>query len=439
MKRRIIGLWLWLGLMVALLAQPVQAGHRVVLLTVEGAITPSTADYIERGLRRAEEMGAAALLIRLDTPGGDVGATLEIMQSFENAAVPVIVYVAPRGAQAMSAGTYITLAAHAAAMTPHTTIGAAHPVGQEGEDLPATLDEKLVNALVGRMNVITRRRGEEAVAWAERAVRESIVATDEEALEIGLVDVVADDVDALLTKLDGHEVETVNGSIALALRGAEVVEIPPSPLERLLHFLTDPNVVAILLVVGVQAILIELSAPGGWVAGFLGTLSLVLAAYGIGILPVNWLGMAFIVIAFVLFILDIKAPTHGALTLAGTGSLIAGLLVFFNAPPGSPYGKVSVPLVIALSSISAAIFAFLVVKVVQTYRKPPVTGREGLLHAEGITKTALKPEGIVFVQGERWQARSLVGPLPRGTKVRVAGREGFILLVEPVEPVEEVG
>ncbi len=426
--------WLLVVWMLAFALVPkAEAGHRVVLLTVEGAITPSTADYIDRGLQEAEAMGAAAVIIRLDTPGGDVGATLEIMQRFENAAVPVIVYVAPRGAQAMSAGTFITLAAHAAAMAPHTTIGAAHPVGSEGKNLPETLDEKLVNALVGRMNVITERRGEEAVRWAERAVRESIVATDEEALDIGLVDVVADDVDELLVELDGHEVETVNGSFAMALQGAEIVEVPPSPLERLLHLLTDPNIVAILLVVGVQAILIELSAPGGWVSGFIGVVSLTLAAYGIGILPVNWLGMAFIVIAFALFILDIKAPTHGALTLAGTGSMILGLLVFFNAPAASPYGKVSVPLMIALASFSALIFAFLVVKVVQTYRKPPVTGREGLLHAEGITKTPLTPEGIVLVQGERWQAVSLGGNLPAGVKVVVVGRDGFTLQVRPME------
>ncbi len=436
MRRGLFRTLLWLFLLLTLATPRVQADHHVILLTVDGAITPSTADYIERGLREAEAMGAAALIIRLDTPGGDVGATLEIMQSFENASVPVIVYVAPRGAQAMSAGTYITLAAHAAAMAPHTTIGAAHPVKEDGEDLPETLDEKLVNALVGKMNIITQRRGEEAVAWAERAVRESIVATDEEALAIGLVDVVADDVDELLAGLDGYEVETADGSRVLALQGATIVEMPPSPLERLLHFLTNPNVVAILLVVGVQAILIELSAPGGWVSGFIGVVCLVLAAYGIGVLPVNWLGMAFIAVAFVLFILDIKAPTHGALTLAGTGSLVAGLLVFFNAPPASPYGKVSVPLAVALSAFSAVIFAFLVVKVVQTYRKPPVTGREGLLHAEGFAKTALDPEGIVLVQGERWQARSLRGSLPRGAKIRVAGRDGFTLLVEPLEEGE---
>ncbi len=433
MKRVLIRGMLLVVLMGLLGVPQVQAGHRVVLLTVEGAITPSTADYIERGLREAEAMGAAALIIRLDTPGGDIGATLEIMQAFENAEVPVIVYVAPRGAQAMSAGTYITLAAHAAVMAPHTTIGAAHPVSGEGEDLPSTMDEKLVNALVGRMSVITKRRGEEAVAWAERAVRESIVATDAEALELGLVDAVVDDLPALLDTLQGHEVETVSGTISLALEGAEIVEIPPSPLERLLHFLTDPNVVAILLVVGVQAILIELSAPGGWVAGFIGVVSLTLAAYGIGVLPVNWLGMAFIVIAFALFILDIKAPTHGALTLAGSGSMVLGLLVFFNAPAGSPYGRVSLPLVLALATISALIFAFLVVKVIETYRKPPVTGREGLLHAEGVTKTPLSPEGIVLVQGERWQARSLDGNLPAGRRVIVVGRDGFTLHVRAVE------
>lgn len=408
---------------------------QVLVLQVDGTITPAMGSYINRGLERAAATGAAAVVLMLNTPGGDVNATLKIMEDMENSPVPVVVYITPRGGMAMSAGTFITLAAHGAAMAPQTTIGAAHPVDSSGQNLPETINEKLVNALVGKMQNVTERRGEQATAWAEKAVRESIVATDAEAVKLGVVDLVATDVTDLLTQFDGRTVEVNGQAVVLHLKGATLEEMPPNVMEIALQFLTDPNVIAILMVVGVQAILIELSSPGGWFAGFTGAVCLALSAYGLGLMPVNWLGMAFVVIAFILFIVDIKAPTHGALTAAGLGSLIAGLLVMFNTPVGSPFGKVSIPLVVALSLVTALIFAFVVAKAVQIHHRQPTTGREGLLGATGVAKTDLTPQqGVVMVAGERWQAIAEAGTIPAGTAIVVTGRDGFRLRVRPVTP-----
>lgn len=421
--------WLLVGI-----ASPVAAQQQepvVYVLTVDGAITAAMGDYIERGIRLAEETTGAAVVIRLDTPGGDLATTTRIMEVLENSRVPVIVYVWPRGGMAASAGTLILLAAHAAAMAPRTTIGAAHPVSLPGgAEADEAEIEKVMNVVVEHAGLFAQRRGERAVEWAERAIRESATASPEEALELGVIDRIAGDLDDLLTGLDGHPVTLGDGTReTLAIADATIREVRMSVIEQLLQTLINPNIAFVLLTIGVQAILIELSSPGGWVAGFIGALCLALAAYALGVLPFNWLGLLLMGVAFALFILDIKAPTHGALTAAGVGTFVAGALVLFNAPIASPYGRLSVPLVVTVGVLTALFFAFVVAKALRAQRPRPVTGKEGLLGREGIAKTCLDPEGSVLVAGERWRAVTEDGPVEPGERVEVLQVDGFRLRV----------
>ncbi len=428
----------WIGLLVILgqvlvFAGPAaaQEGRTVYVLTVDGAITATINDYIARGIRLAERDEVEAVVIRLNTPGGDVASTTKIMETMENARVPVIVYVWPRGGMAASAGTLILLAAHGAAMAPRTTIGAAHPVTLPGAEGTVSQDaiEKVVNVLVEHATLFAERRGEAAVDWAKRAIRESATAGPEEALELGVIDLIASDLDELLAGMDGRTFtlgDRTEKTIHTA--SATVQEIPLSPIERLLQVLINPNIAFILLTIGVQAILIELSSPGGWVAGFIGVLCLALAAYSLGVLPFNWLGLVLMATAIVLFILDIKAPTHGALTFAGTVSFIAGALILFNAPL-SPYGQISIPLVIVVGILTALFFAFVIAKALQAQKPRSVTGREGLIGRSGVAKSRLDPEGWVLVAGERWNAVAEDGPINEGDEVEVVRVEGFRVVV----------
>lgn len=408
-----------------------QGGSTVYVLTVDGAITATIHDYIARGIRLAEQQGGEAVVIRLNTPGGDVTSTTRIMERMENARVPIIVYVWPRGGMAASAGTLILLAGHRAAMAPRTTIGAAHPVTLPGAEEAVSEEavEKVVNVLVEHATLFAERRGEAAVDWAKRAIRESATAGPEEALELGVIDLIAADLDELLTGMDGQTVTLGDGTKrALRTAGAAIREVPLSPIERLLQVLINPNIAFILLTIGVQAILIELSSPGGWVAGFIGVLCLALAAYSLGVLPFNWLGLVLMGAAIVLFILDIKASTQGALTFAGTVSFIAGALILFNAPL-SPYGQISIPLVIVVGILTALFFAFVIAKALQAQKPRSVTGREGLIGRTGIAKSRMEPNGWVLVAGEYWSAVAENGPIDEGDKVEVVRVEGFRVVV----------
>jgi membrane-bound serine protease (ClpP class) len=422
-------LWVVLAGSLALAPVGAQGAREVHVLTVDGAISNATADYINRGVDSAGREGAHAVVVLLNTPGGDVTATLKIMETLENAEVPVIVYVWPRGGMAASAGTLITLAASGAAMAPHTTIGAAHPVTAADVEVDSEAIEKVINVLVEHAGVFAARRGEAAVEWAERAIRESETANEQEALDLGLIDLVADDLDDLLTQLDGVAVPLGTGVTTLRTAGATVREVPMSPVERVLSILINPNVAFLLLVLGIQLILLELSAPGGWVAGFLGALCLALAAYAMRILPLNWLGLALIGVSFVLFFLDLKTPGVEALTFAGVGTLIAGALILFNVPVGSPYGRVSVPLVVATGLVIGVVFALVVAKGLRVQKLRPVTGAELLVGRQGVVRSSLDPEGTVWVAGELWTAVGGDAPLVEGEQVEVVAVEGLRLRV----------
>ncbi len=423
-----------LWLIGALTTAHAQSNAPLVLhLTVSGPLTPSLAEYLDRGLKTAKQRQAEAVIFQINTPGGSIDLMNRMVQSIRGSAVPVVVYVAPRGAMAGSAGTLITLAGHVAAMAPETVIGAAAPVGAQGEDIGKTLETKVKEALKATARSLAERRGPEAVTLAEQTIQDARAVSASEALSAGLIDLIAEDLPDLLLQMDGREVETAAGPRTLHTRGALVQPLPPSPIEQLLHVLTNPNVVFLLLTVGVQALLIELSSPGGWLSGFIGVVCLALAAYGMGVLPVNWFGLVFLLTAFVLFILDIKAPTHGALTAAGTISFIVGALVLFNSPATPQFQRVSVPLVVGTALVTAGMFFAILSFALRAQRAPVRTGSEALHGVRGISRSEIVPgrPGLAQVAGETWTAvlAEGEGPIPPGTPVEVVTVEGLRVVV----------
>ncbi len=433
-RRLLLVIWVLLGSFTLGAGQPAEAQDEaplVVTLTAEGPVAPAMVGYLSRGIQFAEQRGAAAIIFQLDTPGGYVDQMNRMVQDIRSSNVPVIVYISPRGAMAASAGTIITLAGHAAAMAPETTIGAASPVGGEGEDLSETMAAKEKNILRATARSLAERRGAEAVALAEETIENAVAVHAGEALEIGLVDFIASDLDDLLEQLDGFVVVVNGNEITLNTRDARVESLSQSFIEQLLHTLTNPNIVFLLISIGVQAILIELSSPGGWVAGFVGVVCLALATYGLGILPVNWFGLVFLATAFVLFILDIKAPTHGALTAAGIGSLIVGALVLFNSPGTPSFLRVSVPLIVGTSLATGGLFFVVLMIALRAQRAPIRTGQESLAGRVGSARSDLAPHGSVHVGGELWSAELAEGEeaISAGTRIEVVQVEGLRLRV----------
>jgi membrane-bound serine protease (ClpP class) len=439
MIRRILLLtWIIIVILLPVNVSPVQAqadASQVLQLTLEGPLTPAMLGYLERGLDAAENQGAEALILMLDTPGGSVDLMNEMVQVIRSSSTPVVVYVAPQGAIAASAGTIITLAGHASAMAPETAIGAASPVGGEGEDLGETMEAKEKNILKALVRSLAEERGEEAIQIAEATIETAHAVSATEAYQSGLVDFMADNVPDLLEQLDGYQVTTVDGETTLDTANALVVPFDPTFIESLLGILTNPNIVFLLLTVGVQAILIELSSPGGWIAGFIGAVCLALAAYGLGVLPVNWFGLIFLAIAFVLFVLDIKTPTLGALTAAGAASLIVGSLVLFNSPGTPSFLRVSIPLVIGVSLGTAAIFFVILTIALRAQRAPVRMGQESLIGRTGTARTQISPIGTVQLGGELWSSELASGeaPISEGTAVEVLEVKGVRVIVRKMD------
>jgi membrane-bound serine protease (ClpP class) len=306
-------------------------------------------------------------------------------------------------------------------------------VGAQGEDLGETIQAKTKEILKATVRSLAERRGEEAVALAEAAIEDAIAASAREALQAGLIDFIASDLDELLGQLDGFQVQVGGEARVLKTAGLQVIELEQSFIEQVLGMLTNPNIVFILLTIGVQALLIELSSPGGWVAGFVGVVCLALGAYGLGILPVNWFGLVFLLTAFVLFILEVKAPTHGALATAGLASFVVGALVLFNSPGTPSFQRVSVPLVIGVGVVTAAAFVAIVGFALRAQRRKVAVGAESLLGRIGVAKTRLAPWGSVQVAGELWSAEleGRQGTVEAGEEVEVVAVEGLRLTVRP--------
>lgn len=435
-RKRAWGWTLGLALCMALLltggagAQPESS---VYVLRAEGPVTPAMAEYLERGLRLAEQGQAEAVIFQLDTPGGAIDTMNRMIRTIRGSQVPVVVYIAPRGAIAGSAGTVITLAGHAAAMAPETAIGAASPVGGQGEDLGETIEQKAKEILKATARSLAEDRGPEAIELAEATIEEARAASAQEALQAGLIDWIAEDLDDLLAQADGVEVEIGGATRTLNMAGATVVEVEQSFIEQLLQAMTNPALVFLLLAIGVQAVLIELSNPGGWVAGFIGVACLALATYGLGILPVNWFGLIFVVTAFVLFLMEINTATHGALAAVGMGSLIVGALVLFNSPGTPEFLRISIPAVLSIALLTAGTFLFIIAFALRAQRRQATTGVEGLIGRTAVVRTRLEPRGTVAVAGELWAADLEQGAPAQdvGAEVEVVAVKGLSLLVKP--------
>jgi membrane-bound serine protease (ClpP class) len=407
------------------------SGPVAMILTIDGAITPAVQGYLARGIMTAEQSNVQVIVLQLNTPGGGLGPMQSMTEAIRASRVPVVVYVTPRGAWAGSAGTIITLAGHAAAMAPETAIGAASPVGGQGENLGTTMQAKTTEIMKATVRSLAERRGPEAVALAESTIENAKAVSATEALKAHLVDFIASDIPDLVKQLDGFTVHMTNGPLVLHTSAAAQQTLPMSVIEQLLQFLVDPNIVFILLAIGVQAFLIELTHPGAWVPAFFAVACLSLAAYGLGFLPVNWFGLIFIVTAFVLFIVDIKAPTHGALTIAGVAAFIIGALVLFNSPGTPKFERVSFPLVIFVGIFIGLIFAVILGYALRAQRRPVITGMESLVSQTGIALSGLNPSGKVQAAGELWSAEAEDGSeeIQQGDKIKVVKVEGLRLIV----------
>ena len=400
---------------------------RVVVLKLQEPITPLTSAKVKEALSRAEELSAAALVIELDTPGGLVTTTRKIVKMILNAEVPVVVYVYPPGGQAASAGTFITLAAHIAAMAPGTNIGAAHPVTM-GQKMDEEMSKKMENDLAAFARSLASLRGRNA-DWAERAVRESISATAKEALKLKVIDLVAKDLPELLQKIEGKKVKLLDREVVLHTRGVQVVYLKEDLRSRILRLITNPNIAYILLMIGLAGLYFELSHPGAILPGVVGAICLVLAFYAMHLIPVNYAGLLLILLSGVLFFLEIKITSYGLLALAGFISLVLGSLMLFGKNPAGlrlAY-QVLVPVLASVALFLSGV-TYLAVKAV---RRRPTTGPEGLVGERGRAITPVGPRGgQVFVHGEIWQAES-EEEIPAGEEVVVEQVLGFKLKVRP--------
>lgn len=405
---------------------PVATGAETVArIDVDGTIGPATADYIARATGVADGWGAVCLLIRLDTPGGLLDSTQEIVRSFYASPIPVVVYVSPAGANAGSAGCFITLAAHVAAMAPNTTIGAAHPVAAGGAQPGETMEKKIENFAMSYIESIAEKRGRNA-EWARSAVKDSAAIDAERALELDVIDLIAADIPELLGRLDGRRVD----GHTLATAGAEVREIPMLMRERVFQMLWRPEVMFILMLVAIYGILGELSNPGAILPGVLGAIALIVVLYMSAVLPVNIAGIALIVLAVVLFVAEAFTPTFGVLTVGGVVAFFIGALMLFDHP--IPELRLSLKVVVPATLLTAGFFVFIVSAGLRAQRLPARLGIKTLVGRTAEALTEVGPDGgRVFVEGEDWAAVSAT-PIRKGEAAEIVSVKGLSLTVQPV-------
>ena len=396
----------------------------VIILDVDGPINPGTASYLSRGIEEAEKSDAALAIVLLDTPGGLASSMRTMVKAILNSRVPVVVYVAPRGAGAASAGVMVTVAAHVAAMAPGTNIGAAHPVGAGGKDIDKTMSEKVVNDMVSYTRGIAHEKGRNE-DWVEKAIRESVSITAEEAVENHVVDLVATDVEELLRLIDGREVVLKQGKVTLKTKDLNKRYYQPGFRDKILKVIADPNIAYILMMIGLAGLYFELSHPGAIFPGVIGAISLILAFYSFQTLPVNYAGLLLIALAIILFIIEVKVASYGLLSIGGVISLTLGSIMLFDDL------RVSLELMAPTILLIGGFFVIVSALAFRAYRSKPKVGMEGLMGEIGLVKERIDPEGLIFVHGEYWHARASERIEP-GERVEVEAADGLILKVKRV-------
>lgn len=403
------------------------------VLTFQGAVTPILQDYLHDGLEMAEATGAEVVILQLDTPGGSVDVTKRIVQDMLSAPIPIVVYVAPSAAQAGSAGTFITLAGHVAAMAPGSSIGAASPVGASGEDVGETMEAKAKNILSADIENLAARRGDEAVAWAISAVQEAAAATADRALELGVIDFIAADVADLLAQMDKFEVSVQGELVTLNTQDAIIHRLDLNPLQEFLNFITNPSVATILLSLGSIGLIAEIYNPGTFVPGAVGLICLLLGLYALGQLDANFAGLALIGLAMVLLVAEAFTPAFGALAFGGALAFIFGSALLFDAPGLS----VPWPTILMLATSMLLFALFVGGKALAAQRRPAYGGEEGIIGKTAQVRSTFDEagQGTVFLAGERWNAvlKTIdAEPLPQiGDLVEIEDRQGYTLIVRP--------
>ena len=403
----------------------------VISITVDGGINPSSAEFIRKSIKQAENENAEGLLIHLNTPGGLVTSTRGIVTDILQSKVPVIVYVSPTGAHAGSAGVFITMAANIAVMAPETNMGAAHPVSMQG-GMDSTMNEKVMNDAAAFIKTIAMKRNRN-VEWAEDAVRHSVSITEHEALEKNVIDLVALNDAVLLDQVDGKEVQTSIGSKILHTKNVKLEKVEMGFFQKILDRISDPNVAYILMMLGFYGIMFELFNPGAILPGIAGVIFLIFAFYAMNTMPVNYAGIGLILFGIILFLLEIKVISHGMLTIGGIVSVLLGSLILFRTSSTENFVTISRVLIFAVTAVTALFFLFVAGMGLKAQRGKLATGIEVLIGKFGQTIETLQPFGSVRVNGEIWKAESLSGSISENEKIIVKGVKNLTLYVEQVD------
>jgi membrane-bound serine protease (ClpP class) len=424
--RRLARLCTLVPLLLATMAvTPSWAARPVSVIDIDGAITPITVRLLAAAIERAQAEGSQALVVQLNTPGGLERSMRSMVQSILNSEIPIIVYVAPTGARAASAGVFLTMAAHVAAMAPATNMGAAHPVAVGGQ-MDKEMLKKVENDAAAFARTLATERGRNA-EWMEKAVRSSVSVTEREALKLKVIDLIADRLPDLLEKIDGRVVKTKRGPVTLETKGAPVKVIDIRFRDRFLALITDPNIAYILMMVGMLGIFFELSNPGVVLPGVIGGISLILAFFAFQSLPINWAGLLLILFGVALLIAEIKIASHGVLTIGGVVSMVLGSFMLYEAPEAG--FRVSWTVILPTVGASAGLVVWAVSAGLRAMMRPPTTGTAGMIGQHAVVRAALDPEGQVQLDGELWRAVAEDAPVPAGETVRVTGIDGLTLRV----------